>query len=145
MPAKKSYSQAYVDSVRARVEAQVERYRRAADGARQPGEPKPPAGSAFALLEPVFFNNLLLALDSCFAHRARTVEGRDGNPLNEVRLLCRSLQDDERLRTYPWLRVHPEQSVLGHRPGDPIALSEAQFLALAGAYFDELEKRFVNR
>lgn len=120
-------------------------YRQAANAARQPGEPKPPADTPFGRLEPVFFNNLLVVLDTWFVRRARDVEGRDGNPLNEVRLLRRSLTENgERLVRDRTVRLDPDRSVLGHRPGDPVQLSEEQFTELAEAFLEEIEKRYVG-
>jgi hypothetical protein len=47
--------------------------------------------SAVASFEPLFFNNLVMVLDGFFVHRSRTLEGKDGNPLNEFRTICSSL------------------------------------------------------
>ncbi len=144
MRARKSYPREYVDGCRARLRDQLATYRRAANAARQPGEPKPPADTPFGLLEPVFFNNLLLALDARFADRARALESR-GGPLVEARLLCRSLTENaERLVRHRSVRLDPERSVLGHRPGDPVRLTEEQFVALAEAFLEEIERRYVG-
>ena len=37
-------------------------------------------------LGPLFLNNLVVVLDSFFVHRSRTLEKKDGNPLNEFEL-----------------------------------------------------------
>jgi hypothetical protein len=37
--------------------------------------------SAVESLEAVFFNDVVLVLDSYFCHRSRTIEGKDGTPL----------------------------------------------------------------
>jgi hypothetical protein len=145
VPGKKSYPREYVEGCRARLRAQLSTYRQAADAARQPGEPKPPADTPFGRLEPVFFNNLLLALDAWFVHRARDLEGKDGNPLNEVRVLCRSLTENgERLVRDRTVHLDPETSLLGHRLGDPVRLTEEQFVTLAEAFLEEIEKRYVG-
>ena len=51
--------------------------------------------SVFAAFEARFLSHLVLALDDYFLHRGRTIEGKDGNPLNEVRLLCDSIKDND--------------------------------------------------
>jgi hypothetical protein len=132
-----TYSQDHIDRCRARVTSYVEAYRAMAAPATD--------DAAIAAFEPVFFNNLVLALDTCFTHRSRTIEGKDGNPVNEVRLLCASLtQHDGLLVADKAIRLRPETSVLGYAPGDEIAVSEAGFVRLAEAYFDEMESRFLE-
>ena len=49
-----------------------------ADGAR--------LSSAIDVFEPRFFSNMVLVLDNCLRHRSRTMELKDGNPPNEVRV-----------------------------------------------------------
>jgi len=38
-----------------------------------------------------FFNDQVLILDNMFVRRLTGIEGKDGNPLNEVRVLCNSI------------------------------------------------------
>src|SRR3989442_9171053 len=38
-----------------------------------------------------FFNDQVLLLDQMFGHRLTGIEGKDGNPLDEVRALCNSI------------------------------------------------------
>lgn len=47
------------------------------------------------MFEPLFFNNLALALDRFFVHRLRVVTGKDTNALNELELICDSLMNNE--------------------------------------------------
>jgi hypothetical protein len=127
------YTQDYVDQCRARIDADVSAYTRlAATG---------PSAEAF---EPVFFNNMVLALDRLFVHRLRKHEGKDGNPLNEVRVIADSLMEHGGVLTpNNTIKLKPEDSLLGHRPGDQIRLSEADYRALAAGFFDELENKYV--
>jgi hypothetical protein len=70
--------------------------------------------NALAAFEPVFFNNLVLSLDAHFVHRTRAIEGKDGNPLNEVRVLCSSLMlHDGVLTAEKSIKLVPQKSVLG--------------------------------
>lgn len=123
-----SYSQDYIDGCRERISAQIAVYDEA---------------DADAVLESVFFNNLVIVLDATFAHRLRSVEGTDGNPLNEVRVIAGALMDDGvTMGSDSTIRLDPETSVLGLAPGDEIALTEDDFVRLSDAFFSELEKRF---
>lgn len=137
----KTYSQDFIDACRARVEADVRAYR------KQVG--KAPTKE----FEARFFNNLVLLLDYMFVHRLSGIEGKDGNPLNEVRVLCNSLLFNqgklqiEKLAGWPTsavssLTLPPEKSLLKLRGGDEVKLSEADFLRLSKAFFAELEKRY---
>ncbi len=136
----KSYPKESIASCRARIKRDMKAYSELPVTAKK-------------LLEHTFFNNLLLALEYSFVHRLAGSEGKDGNPLNEVRVLCNSLVLNggkvqvERLPNWPMsavsgLRLPPAKSVLGLKPGDKIALTESDFTRLSDAFFIELEKRF---
>ena len=75
----KTYSQDYINACRARVEADLRAYR------KQVGE------ASSKEFEDRFFKDQVLLLDYMFVHRLSGIEGRDGNPLNEVRILCNSI------------------------------------------------------
>jgi hypothetical protein len=89
-----------------------------------------------------------------FVHRLTGIEGKDGNPLNEVRVLCNSillnqgkLQVDK-LPGWPNSAVAshklpPEKSMLKLRVGDDVKLSEADFVRLSKAFFAEIEKKYA--
>src|SRR5256885_77672 len=137
----KTYTQDYIDACRARVNADLRAYRKQVR--------KAPSKE----FEVRFFNDQVLLLDHMFVHRLTGIEGKDGNPLNEVRVLCNSillnqgkLQVD-RLPGWPnsavaGIKLPPEKSVLKLKAGDEIRLSEADFERLSQAFFAELEKKF---
>ena len=130
-----TYGHDYIDQCRARVASYVDAYRAITAATTD--------DAAITAFEPVFFNNLVLALDTYFTHRSRTLEGKDGNPVNEVRVLCASLtQHGGELVADKTIKLRPDTSVLGYVPGDEIALTEDAFVRLADAYFDEMHARF---
>lgn len=77
-------------------------------------------------------------------HRARGAEGKDGNPLNEVRVLCDGIvEHGGTVGPAKPIRLDPAWTVLGHAEGDPIALGEEDLRRLADAFFAEIELRFT--
>jgi hypothetical protein len=133
------YPTTYVDAVRAMVAANVASYT----------ELGLPEGNDF---ERGYVHQLLLALDSYFTHRGRGQEGKDGNPLNEVRMITDSLQGNDAhgpivplLAANSTIKYKPENTVLGLEIGDPLDLSVAEYEKLAVAFLDELEKKFPPR
>jgi hypothetical protein len=101
------------------------------------------AAGAPAALEPVFCAALVLALDHWFLHRQRSLEGKDGNALNEVRVLCDSIvEHGGTLTVDKSTRLRPETSVLGLAPGDAVVLDLAGFRRLAEAFLAEIERRY---
>ncbi len=138
----KTYSQDYINACRARVDANLRAYR------KQIG--KVPEKE----FEWRFFNDQVLLLDYMFVHRLSGIEGKDGNPLNEVRVLCNSIllnQEKLQIDKLPgWpnsavssLTLPAEKSVLKLTKGDAIKLSEDDFVRLSKAFFTELEKKYL--
>ena len=137
----KSYAPEYISACRARVDEDLRAYWEQ-------------LGSAPSVeFEHRFFNDQVLLLDYMFVHRLAGIEGKDGNPLNEVRVLCNSLLlnggvfQPEKLPDWPTsagasCKLPPEKSVLGLNVGDKVQLSEADFIRLANAFFGEIERRF---
>ena len=82
---------------------------------------------------------MVLALDGYFRHRARNVEGKDGNPLNKVQMLCASLtQDDGKFEANRRIKWRPETTMLGYQIGDEMRLTGADFARLSKAFFADL-------
>src|SRR6266516_466385 len=97
----KSYDQDYIDGCRSRIAAQLATYDDLTAATKD--------RSAVEAFEPLFFNNLVLVLDNLFVHRLRTVEGKDGNPANEVRVLCNSmLQNGGELAADSQIKLKPD-------------------------------------
>ncbi len=137
----KKYPKDYIAACRARVEADLRAYR--SQVGKAPSEE----------FEARFFNDQVLLLDYMFVHRLTGSEGKDGNPLNEVRVLCNSLLLNhgkvqvDRLPGWPnsassGMTLPPEKSVLKLKAGDEVRLSESDFVRLSKAFFAELEERF---
>jgi len=83
-----NYTQKYIDERRSRVAAQVSAYQALVATARnQAANDEPQLNAAIEAFEPHYFNNMILVLDNHFVHRARAIEKKDGNPLNEVKML----------------------------------------------------------
>jgi hypothetical protein len=138
----KSYAKEYRDACEKRVEADVKAWR------KQCGKSPDPD------FEARYFNDQVLLLDFMFVHRLAGVEGKDGNPLNEVRILANSLLLNdgkvqiEKLPGWPnsavsGLKLPPEKSVLGLKNGDRVKLTEEGFLKLSKAFFAEIGKKFA--
>ena len=75
----KTYPRDYIDACRARVDADLRAYRKQVGNAPSKG------------FEARFFNDMVLLLDYMFVHRLTGIEGKDGNPLNQVRVLSNSI------------------------------------------------------
>jgi hypothetical protein len=138
----KVYTKEYVDDCRAKVDRDVAAF-------------KSLPGAVPEAFESAFFNNMVLVLDYLFVNRLRTVEGKDGNAMNEVRILCNSLLHNRGIMTaenvsdtmafagLTSIKLSPETSILKHQPGDKIKLTEADFVRLSAAFFDAIERKFL--
>jgi hypothetical protein len=139
------YTQDYVDACRSRIDSQISADRdlnKAASDLDPSSEA--PLRTAIDAFEPRFFNHMALALDNYFCHRARTIEGKDGNPLNEARVLGNSIMNNGgAMMADKTIRLNPAQSVLKYQVGDEIRLDEAQYGALSKAFFEEIERKYV--
>jgi hypothetical protein len=93
--------------------------------------------------ESIFLENMVLSLDSLFGHRARGNEGKNGNPLNEVRMICGSLMKGEsRLLPDSTIKYDPARSVLGTAIGEQIPWTPAGIGRLCHAFLAEIETRY---
>ena len=143
MLGRSTYTREEFDQSKAAISAQLAVYKALVKTANGKTADKK-VGAALDAFEPMFFNNLTLALDRFFVHRVRPVAGKDGNPLNEVEMICDSLMNNNGvLRESKVIKLIPEKSVAKIQFGDPIRLSAEQFERLSAAFFVELERKFL--
>ena len=140
-----NYTQRYIDQCRSKVDLQLSTYKNLVTIARKHvGANEALLKSAIEAFEPVFFNNLVLILDNYFCHRSRTMEGKDGNPLNEVRVLCNSMMNgNHKMCVDKTIKLDSTKSILKYKVGDEIKLNEAAFVLIYKAFFTELESRYL--
>ncbi len=140
----KNYTQDYIDECRAKVNAQLDAYHHLVASAQAGAADVQKINGAAEAFEGLFLNGLVLELDYLFVHRLRALENKDGNPLNEVRILCESLtENDGKLVASKTMKLNPAKSVLGYEVGDAIRLNTADFAKLAEAFFGEIENRYL--
>ena len=134
-----SYPLAHIDTGRARLADQVARFRALGLASRAAGVDE----ATVEAVEGDYASTLVVALDAWFAHRMRGLEGTDGNPANEVRVLAASLVEHGAVFTpEPPIRLDPAATVLGLEPGDPVRLTLDEVERLGAAYFDEIAARY---
>jgi hypothetical protein len=141
-----AYPQQYIDDARVRISEQVSAFAVLADEVRDAGTTGDGgAQSALDALEPHYFANLVIALDSHFVHRSRGQERRDGNAMNEVRVLVSSIQLHDGVMTAERaIRLDPARSVLGIQFGDRIRIDAEGFQRLSTAFFEALESTYAQ-
>jgi hypothetical protein len=135
MLGRSSYSLDFIMACRKRAERQLKLYDALAGKAGK-------EANAFA---PEFFNTMVLALDHSFMHRLRGKEGKDGNPLNEVRMLAASLLENDGVMTKDnTIKYDAARSITGIAIGERIVIDRRQFEALADGFFDAIAERFAE-
>jgi len=123
-----NYPVAYIKAVNTRVDRVLKAFDQA-----KPAEPF----ASEALLD------VIVGLEMAFVHRLRGQEGKDGNPLNEVRMITASVLEFGGVMTLDkTIKWKPEASVTGLKIGDKIALSRKQVGELVDAFFEELAKKY---
>ena len=106
----KRYSKGYIASCQRKIEADVEIFQSMATSSIE--------------IENAYFNNMVLILETMFMHRMRGQEGKDGNPLNEVRMLTNSiLCNDQILLADKTIKYNEAKAVLKIGLGQKIALT----------------------
>lgn len=129
------YPRAFVDACRRRVDRQLSSYDALVARVKD--------DAVIQAFEKDFFDNLVLALDNSFCHRSRGMEKKDGNPLNELRMLSNSIVDNGGvLREDRTIRYDPSRSILGFAVGDEIRLTRDEFASLSRAFLDEIERKY---
>ena len=139
-----NYSQKYIDACRSRVNSQVSAYNKLATTARNKiGINETSLIAAIKSFEHIFYNNMVLILDS-FWSQSQGCRKKDGNPLNEVRVICNSMvHNNNILCADNTIKLNPDKSVLKYKVGDEIKLNEAGFLLLSKAFLDEIESKYL--
>ena len=139
-----SHPKGYIDDCRTRVTAQVAACTALVDSARKAAGAKAAQVDRTILsFEPLFFNNMVLVLDISLCHRQRGLEGKDGNPLNEVKVLCTAtLENHGILAQDKTIKMNPAKSISKYEVGDEIKLDARRFVQLSDAFFAEIEKKF---
>jgi hypothetical protein len=143
MLGRKDYTRAEYEHGRSALARQLAAYKELVTAIERE-TPDTKVQSALEDFDALFFNNMVLVLDRYFVHRVRMVTGKDGNPLNEVEMICDSLMNNDGvLRGNNVIKYVPDQSVVKLKIGDPIRLTVDEFERLSSAFFAELERRFV--
>lgn len=147
----KNYTRKYINDCRSRVDLELSAYKKLVAAAKS----NPASVKALEAFEATFFNNMVLMLDYFFVHRLRMIDGKDGNPLNEVRILCNSILHNNNIMTannvgsmaafagLDTIKSDPTESVLKYRVGDKIKLNEADFLRISKGFFAEIERKYL--
>jgi len=129
----RNYTKEYIDTCRKKVASDLSAYKKLASNVN--------SANGF---ESSYFNNMVLVLDHLFVHRLRVIEGKDGNPLNETRLIGDSLMMNKGVMGMDkTIKYDPTKSVLKYNVGDKIKITEADFAQLYKAFFAEIEAKFM--
>lgn len=134
----RKYEKKFINACRTNINEQLKTYNKLLMDIRNP------FGVSVKEFEHAFFRNMVILLDAFFVHRLRTIEGKDGNPLNEARVVSSSLLfNNGKLKMDSSIRLKPEKSILKFNPGEDIKITQEGFSLLANAFFRELEKKYL--
>lgn len=145
MPGRTNYSAHEIERAKSTIDAQLKAYLAVSDAAEiNPNDED--LNEAVDDFNSLFFNNLALVLDRFFVHRDRATAGADGNPLNELDLICDSLMNRGGVfdagAEFKYLR---DASIVKLAPGDTIHLTSDEFTRLSAAVFVELDEKFAEK
>jgi hypothetical protein len=144
MLGRKSYTRDEIDHARSEIEMQVGAYKKLAAAVGR-WAPEAEARAILDDFERLYFNNLVLVLDRHFVYRLRMVTGSDGNPINEVEMICDSLMNNNGMfRGSSVIKYLLDLSVLKLRPGERIGLTADDFERLSAAFFADIEAKFAE-
>jgi hypothetical protein len=130
-----SYKPPCVESCRARIAHQLATYRALAAKAG-PSE-------ALGAFSADFCSSMILALDHMFQYRLRNAELKDGNPLNELRMLANSLMEGGGvLLADKTIKYDAAKAVAEIAVGQEIELDVDTFERFARAVLGEIEKKY---
>lgn len=142
MPCVDKYALDYVDACRTRFTILVSAFEALSSTV---GATDSRQRVAMAAFEPHVFNNMLVALEAHFVHRAQLTAAKEGNPLDEVRMLVTSIMNNDSVLTGDAsIPYDPAKSVLKLKIGDTIRLDVSAFSELAAAFLAEITARYVH-
>ena len=96
-------------------------------------------------LESLVFGHAVVVLHTWFGHRQRGLEGDDGNPMNEVRVIADSIVDNDAvLRVAGPITWVPERTVLRLAVGDEVEITANGFERLTAAYLAAIESTYAE-
>jgi len=96
-------------------------------------------------LESLVFGQAVVVLHTWFGHRDRGLEGDDGNPMNEVRVIADSIVDNDAvLRVESPITWVAERTVLRLAVGDDVAVTADGFERLTAAYLSAIESTYPD-
>jgi hypothetical protein len=151
----RNYTKKYIDNCRKSIESDLSTWRKLAAATKKLSAREKALGAVMEAFETSYFNKMVLVLDHFFVHRLTGVEGKDGNPLNEVRILSNSIMYNNNILSadnhyaiasqagLTSIKLTPEKSILKYELGDEIKLKEADFVRLFKAFFAEIERRYL--
>jgi len=142
MLSKKTYPKEYISNCRAKVDKDVSVFKSLAIILNNDNQE---LNKVLKTFEQQYFNNMVLVIETFFIHRMRGKEGKDGNPLNEVRMLCNSIMENNgKMAEEKSIKYKPEYSVLKYQIGDEIKLNQSDFAKLSEAFFIDLENKYLE-